>query len=146
MKLCRLTHTHEPRQASANIFVNAQMLTMCSLLTLHFHYLTFSLSHTSTNTYICKHVAQLPTVIWEETSRFQAHENLCFWMIRGEADGSISEAAAARPTAPSGAENQDNFIVIISLPLSLLLQPRRRRKGNTREGECEINIYIYIYI
>lgn len=40
-------------------------------------------------------------------------------MIRGEADGSISEAAAARPTAPSGAENQDNFIVIISLSLSL---------------------------
>lgn len=65
-------------------------------------------------------------------------------MIRGEADGSISEAAAAHPTAPSGAENQDNFIVIISLPLSLLLQPRRSRKGNTREGECEINIYIYI--
>lgn len=116
---------------------------MCSLLTLHFHYLTFSLSHTSTNTYICKHVAQLPTVIWEETSRFQAHENLCFWMIRGEADGSISEAAAARPTAPSGAENQDNFIVIISLPLSLLLQPRRRRKGNTREGELWRLFYIY---
>lgn len=43
-------------------------------------------------------------------------------MIRGEADGTNSEAAAARPTAPSGAENQDNFIVIISLPLSPSLQ------------------------
>lgn len=67
-------------------------------------------------------------------------------MIRGEADGSISEAAAARPTAPSGAENQDNFIVIISLPLSQPLQPRRSRKGNTRERECEINIYISICV
>lgn len=43
-------------------------------------------------------------------------------MIRGEADGTNSEAAAACPTAPSGAENQDNFIVIISLPLSPSLQ------------------------
>lgn len=33
-------------------------------------------------------------------------------------DGAILKAAAACPTAPSGAENQDNFIVIISLLLS----------------------------
>lgn len=33
-------------------------------------------------------------------------------------DGPILKAAAACPTAPSGAENQDNFIVIISLLLS----------------------------
>ncbi|CAJ1058460.1 neuronal acetylcholine receptor subunit alpha-3-like [Xyrichtys novacula] len=73
----------------------------------------------------------LPTVVWEGTGRFPARENLCFRMIRGEADGTISEAAAARPTAPSGAENQDNFIVIISLPLSPSLQLMEEE-----ESEC----------
>lgn len=68
-------------------------------------------------------------------------------MIRGEADGTNSEAAAARPTAPSGAENQDNFIVIISLPLSPSLQlmeegeedeedeVEERRGGREGDGE-----------
>ncbi|KAG7230380.1 hypothetical protein INR49_024486 [Caranx melampygus] len=50
----------------------------------------------------------------------------------GEADGTISEAAAAHPTAPSGAENRDNFIVIISLPLSPSLQPM---EGEEEEKE-----------
>lgn len=54
-------------------------------------------------------------------------------MIRGEADGTISEAAAARPTAPSGAENQDNFIVIISLPLSPSLQLMEEEEGEEEE-------------
>lgn len=60
-------------------------------------------------------------------------------MIRGEADGTISEAAAARPTVPSGAENQDNFIVIISLPLSpslQLMEEEEEWRGKSREREC----------
>ena len=93
-----------------------------------------SLTHTLTNTDKCTNTVQLPTVVWEATGRFPARENLCFQMIRGEADGTISEAAAARPTVPSGAENQDNFIVIISLPLSSSLQPMHERE---REGDRE---------
>lgn len=58
-------------------------------------------------------------------------------MIRGEADGTISEAAAARPTAPSGAENQDNFIVIISLPLSPSLQLMEEEEEEERGGARE---------
>lgn len=78
------------------------------------------------------HILQPPTGAWEGTGRFPAHENLCFRMIRGEADGTILKAAAALPSAPSGAENQDNFIVIISLPLSPSLQFMEERGG--REG------------
>lgn len=78
--------------------------------------------------YVCTHTMQLHTVMWEGAGRFPAHENSCFQMIRGEADGTISEAAAAHPMAPSGAENQDNFIVIISLTLFLSLQPMKEEK------------------
>lgn len=73
--------------------------------------------------------------------------------------------SSCRPTAPSGAENQDNFIVIISLPLSPSLHRRRRRRRaqgrgsvwqrekdrrgrnkNTKEkmfGSCLVNCRIY---
>lgn len=47
----------------------------------------------------------------------------------------MSEAAAARPTAPSGAENQDNFIVIISLPLSPSVQLMKEERGEHEGGE-----------
>lgn len=57
-------------------------------------------------------------------------------------DGTILKAAAACPTAPSGAENQDNFIVIISLllsaPLSLVEEEEKkegRHEGEVRYGE-----------
>lgn len=58
-------------------------------------------------------------------------------MIRGEADGTVSEAAAAHPTAPSGAENQDNFIVIISLPLPPSLQPMEEEETGGAQGKRE---------
>ena len=97
--------------------------------------LTFRLlTHTLTNTCTSSHSVQLPIVVWEGTGRFPARENLCFRMIRSEADGTISEAAAARPTAPSGAENQDNFIVIISLPLSPSLQLMEEERGEHKKG------------
>lgn len=75
---------------------------------------------------------QLPTVFWERIGRFPAWENICFRMIRGEANGTILEAAAAHPTAPTGAENQDNFIAIIGLTLSLSLPPMEMEKGGAR--------------
>lgn len=52
-------------------------------------------------------------------------------------DGTILKAAAACPTAPSGAENQDNFIVIISLLLSpsLSLVEEEEKKEGQHEGE-----------
>lgn len=86
-----------------------------------------SVTHTHSPT-LYTGTVQLHTVMWEGAGRFLARESLCFRMIRGEADGTISEAAAAHPMAPSGAENQDNFIVIISLTLFLSLQPMKEEK------------------
>lgn len=97
--------------------------------------LHFSLSHFLYHTYTHTLTLQLPTVFWGGTGRFPARENLCFRMIRGEADGTISEAAAACPVALSGAENQDNFIVIISLPLSLSLQVMEEKQWKHKEEE-----------
>lgn len=51
----------------------------------------------------------------------------------------ILKAAAACRTAPSGAENQDNFIVIISLllspSLSLVEEEEEEKKEGQHEGE-----------
>lgn len=92
--------------------------------------LTLSLSKICTHT----HYAATAHRRLGRDRQVPAHENLCFRMIRGEADGTISEAAAARPTAPSGAENQDNFIVIISLPLSPSLQLLEEERGVQQRG------------
>lgn len=97
-----------------------------------FTFCLFLIKHTSSHS--LSHTVLLPTGVWKRDRQVPAHENLCFRVIRGEADGTNSEAAAARPTAPSGAENQDNFIVIISLPLSPSLQLMEEEKEEERPG------------
>lgn len=77
-----------------------------------FHLPALPHTHTHTHMRMCTHSSA--------THRSTAkHRQVCsprvFLPVN---DGPILKAAAACPTAPSGAENQDNFIVIISLLLS----------------------------
>lgn len=74
-----------------------------------------ALPHTHTHMRMCTH----SSATYRSTAK---HRQVCSpWDFLPVNDGPILKAAAACPTAPSGAENQGNFIVIISLLLSASL-------------------------
>lgn len=89
-------------------------------------------THAHTHWRICTHTLQPPTGVRESTGRSAARKIACFWMT-----GRSWRQAAACPTAPSGAENQDNFIVIISLLCSpsLSFVEEEEKKVGRHEGE-----------
>ena len=99
---------------------------------MHFSKLPFHNTHTHTH-------ARTPYTHSATTHRSaEEHRQVCSLQARLPVNvGRVLKAAAAWPTAPSGAENQDNFIVITSLLLfpSLSREEEEEKKEGQHEGE-----------